>query len=171
MRDLTGAPTARIALILSGIFYAVIFFPALSLVWRRLHDAGYAGPWAFVVFIPLVGALTVLALAAQPSSPERMKSAWEDPDVLDPEKRGTTPPLRVFVVILQITLLIATTICFIAGFNNVYLAEQSAGASLHNVQGAWNYMSAAATFGGVFAVIWLASLICSYRANYSGNDD
>lgn len=171
IQDITGVPTTRVSLILTGIFYAVIFLPALSLVWRRLHDAGYAGSWAFVAFVPLVGALTLLVLAAQPSSPERMKTAWEEPDVLDPEKRSNAPSFTRFVVLLQIGLLVATTVCFIAGLNNVYLAEQSAGASLHNVQGAWNYMSAAATFGGVFAVVCLSSLIYSYRADYPVSDD
>lgn len=100
-----------------------------------------------------------------------MRPVWEEPDVLDPEKRSNAPSFTRFVVLLQIGLLVATTVCFIAGLNNAYLAEQSAGASLHNVQGAWNYMSAAATFGGVFAVVCLSSLIYSYRADYPVSDD
>ncbi|WP_186314623.1 DUF805 domain-containing protein [Corynebacterium glyciniphilum] len=171
MQDITGVPTTRVSLILTGIFYAVLFLPALSLVWRRLHDAGYAGPWAFVAFVPLVGAITLLVLAAQPSSPERMRPVWEDPDVLDPQQRSNAPSFAFFVMLLQIALLLATTVCFVAGLNNVYLAEQSAGASLHNVQGAWGYMSCAATFGGVFAVVYLSSLIYSCRADYPVTDD
>jgi uncharacterized membrane protein YhaH (DUF805 family) len=44
--------------------------PHLALVWRRLHDANFAGPFFFLGFIPFVGGIIVLILTLLPSNPE-----------------------------------------------------------------------------------------------------
>ncbi|MEO7016690.1 MAG: DUF805 domain-containing protein [Leifsonia sp.] len=42
--------------------------PFLALIWRRLHDANFAGPWWFISFIPF-GSLVILVFTILPSNP------------------------------------------------------------------------------------------------------
>lgn len=59
-----------------------LFIPNLSIQWRRLHDAGFAGPWWFLTFIPLVGNFIVLIMCLMPTRPEKQKAIWDDPQRL-----------------------------------------------------------------------------------------
>jgi uncharacterized membrane protein YhaH (DUF805 family) len=43
--------------------------PHLALVWRRLHDANFAGPFFFLGFVPFVGGIVVLIFTLLPSNP------------------------------------------------------------------------------------------------------
>lgn len=62
-----------------GIFSLVTLVPSLSLTWRRLHDAGFAGPWYFLSLIP-IGGIAVFIMTILGSRPEAMKPKWEDRD-------------------------------------------------------------------------------------------
>lgn len=59
---------------LVGLLYFAIwvgtFIPWLAISWRRLHDAGLAGPLFFIIFIPFFGPLALLILFILPSKEE-----------------------------------------------------------------------------------------------------
>ena len=48
-----------------------LLIPTLALTWRRLHDAGFPGPFYFLMFIPVVGPILVLIFLALPTRTER----------------------------------------------------------------------------------------------------
>lgn len=61
------------------VLVVAFLVPNLSLTWRRLHDAGFAGPWYFLSFIPFLGTIAVLILCALPTS-EKFNPKWADPE-------------------------------------------------------------------------------------------
>lgn len=63
-----------IVVLLMSLF---LVLPLLAVTWRRLHDAGFAGPWFFLSFIPVFGSIAVLVMLAMPTSIERRNPAWE----------------------------------------------------------------------------------------------
>jgi uncharacterized membrane protein YhaH (DUF805 family) len=67
-------PTAALLIPLGAGLLSLIWLatlvPSLALSWRRLHDAGLAGPWYFLTLIAGVGGLFLLVLMLQPSKPE-----------------------------------------------------------------------------------------------------
>ena len=69
--------------IAEAVFNLIILVPSLSLTWRRLHDAGFAGPWWFIVFT-VIGAFVLLIMPILPSRPEKMKEKWDDKENLSP---------------------------------------------------------------------------------------
>lgn len=142
---------------------AFLLIPTLSLTWRRLHDAGFAGPWALLAIVP-VGIPAVLVMLAWGSRPELMKPRWEDP--------GTrAAPVATYLVGAQVILLLLTVVFFVAGMNNVYLAHVSAGTALNNVDGSWTYMVGAAVFGGAFVVVFVADLARRVRVSVHNAHD
>ena len=50
--------------LVAGLFSLAIIIPTIALGIRRMHDLGKPGVWLCVVFIPLVGAIWYLILAA-----------------------------------------------------------------------------------------------------------
>ena len=60
-------------LILLTVFALGIIVPSLALTVRRLHDAGYSGLLALLLFIPYLGGLVMLIFALLPSSPAGAK--------------------------------------------------------------------------------------------------
>lgn len=62
---------------LTVLFGLVTLVPSLALTWRRLHDAGFAGPWYFIGFIPL-GGIVLFIMYLMPSNPAKMKMEWDD---------------------------------------------------------------------------------------------
>ena len=54
--------------ILGTLWGLVTVVPHLALIWRRLHDANFAGPWWFLSFVPF-GSLVVLVFTVLPSNP------------------------------------------------------------------------------------------------------
>jgi uncharacterized membrane protein YhaH (DUF805 family) len=50
--------------------YIAAMIPMISVTVRRLHDAGYAGYYYFIGFIPLVGAILLLVYLATESRPQ-----------------------------------------------------------------------------------------------------
>ena len=68
--------------LIAAIIALVTTVPGWSLTWRRLHDAGFAGPWMFIITIPIIGWITILVMLSLPSRPQKMKREWEDPFVL-----------------------------------------------------------------------------------------
>lgn len=66
-----------------NVAYLVVFIvPILSLGWRRLHDAGFAGPWYFLNLIPILGYIAVLVMTILPTNPQKHKEIWDDPENL-----------------------------------------------------------------------------------------
>ncbi len=68
-----NAPTGGlmvVGLILVVVLGLALLVPQLSLLWRRLHDANLAGPFAFLGLVPFVGGLVVFILALMPSKAE-----------------------------------------------------------------------------------------------------
>ena len=54
-----------------GAFALLAFLlPSLSLLVRRLHDSDRSARWLLIVFLPVVGALGLLAMAALPGTGE-----------------------------------------------------------------------------------------------------
>ena len=64
---LTYASEAFYVLYTLYIFAAII--PGLSLVIRRVNDAGKSWTWIFINLIPLIGAIWFLVILCQPSIP------------------------------------------------------------------------------------------------------
>lgn len=67
---------------IAAIIALVTTVPGWSLTWRRLHHAGFVGPWMFISIIPIIGWITILVMLSLPSRPQKMKREWEDPFVL-----------------------------------------------------------------------------------------
>lgn len=59
----------QLALGLSGIWALAILVPELAVLWRRLHDTGRSGAWAFIIFVPLVGWIILLVFLCRDSQP------------------------------------------------------------------------------------------------------
>jgi len=74
---------AAVVLMVLGLVNLVVtlalLIPTLSLTWRRLHDAGFPGPFYFLGFIPLVGPILLLVFLVFPTRKEQHKTIWEDP--------------------------------------------------------------------------------------------
>lgn len=80
MYDETSDSFAVIPGVLTIIVLLISFafvLPSLAVAWRRLHDAGFAGPWFFLSFIPIVGSIAVFVMLVMPTSIEKRNSAWE----------------------------------------------------------------------------------------------
>lgn len=64
----------RVLLIVGVVLLLVVWFallvPSLSITWRRLHDAGFPGPYYFLTLVPSVGSVIILVLMLLPSKPE-----------------------------------------------------------------------------------------------------
>lgn len=145
-----GFTADQVTDLVTTVVYAFLFLPALSLTWRRLHDAGFAGPWALLALVPVCIPVVLLMLARR-SRPELMKPQWEDP--------GTrAASAATYLTAAQVLLLLLTVIFFVAGMNNVYLAHVSAGTALNNVDGSRTYMVSAAVTGGAFVLVFLGDL-------------
>ncbi|MBQ9394087.1 MAG: DUF805 domain-containing protein [Proteobacteria bacterium] len=70
--QLQGKEVPGIAMALLGIyclFGLATFIPALSLMWRRLHDIGKSGAYFFCILIPIVGPILLLIWALKDSDP------------------------------------------------------------------------------------------------------
>ena len=52
-----------------NIAYLALLLPGLGLCWRRMHDIGKGGGWAFITLIPLVGIILWIVWCCQPSEP------------------------------------------------------------------------------------------------------
>ena len=66
--QLTGG--AIVVIVLFALFGLVTLVPSLAIMWRRLHDANLAGPFAFLSLIPSVGSIIVIVLTLLPPKPE-----------------------------------------------------------------------------------------------------
>lgn len=53
---------------LTSIFYLFTFVPSLSVMVRRLHDIDRSGWWWFIIFIPIGGAIVLLAFLLLPGT-------------------------------------------------------------------------------------------------------
>lgn len=62
-----GLTGLKIFSILSGLVNLALLLPSLGVLWRRLHDMGRAGGWAFISLIPIVGAIILIYWLVQPS--------------------------------------------------------------------------------------------------------
>lgn len=68
--DTLAVTLTIIAAALSMLWGLAHIVPQLSLSWRRLHDADFAGPFYFLNLIPGAGAIIVLVLTLMPSKAE-----------------------------------------------------------------------------------------------------
>lgn len=68
----SGAAAALIGIgsILGLLIALAMIIPTLAIIWRRLHDGNFAGPFFFLYFIPGVGQIILLVLLLLPSKPE-----------------------------------------------------------------------------------------------------
>lgn len=55
--------------VLGAVFLLVIFFPAVALTIRRLHDTNRGAGWILLNLVPYIGWLVVLFFAALDSQP------------------------------------------------------------------------------------------------------
>lgn len=61
-------PGYWVAAALITIWTLATLVPHLALIWRRLHDANFAGPWWFLSFIPF-GGIVIFVFTLLPSNP------------------------------------------------------------------------------------------------------
>ena len=71
------------AVLILGITHVL---PSLALLARRLHDAGFSRAWMLLGLVPLIGVLTLVGFALQPSSPR----VGNPTDMQDPAPAATT---------------------------------------------------------------------------------
>ena len=141
-----------------GIAGLALFIPALSLAWRRLHDAGMSGGWVLLGLFR-VGRIILFFMLLRPKRPGPIRQDREDPELLDHSRGSSALTGQHYLVLAQVILLVFTAINFIAGMNNNYLLQVDGGPHQNHVEGAWNYMSFAAVLGAFFVVFFIASLI------------
>jgi uncharacterized membrane protein YhaH (DUF805 family) len=55
--------------IFCSVYGLISFVPSLSVTVRRLHDTGKSGWWYLISFIPLIGAIILLAFMVVDSDP------------------------------------------------------------------------------------------------------
>lgn len=67
--SMSGANQKMTFAMLSLIYVAVAFLPALSVSVRRLHDTGRSGWWLLFGLLPLVGTIVLLVFWVSDSSP------------------------------------------------------------------------------------------------------
>lgn len=65
-----GAILLILGAVLLLVAWVALIVPSLSIAWRRLHDAGFPGPYYFLTLVPSVGSVIVLVLMLLPSKPE-----------------------------------------------------------------------------------------------------
>ena len=65
------------------IFGLALFLPQLALTVRRLRDAGFHWALIFVIFIPMVGPLALLALLAMPTKQVEVVTINETEEVVE----------------------------------------------------------------------------------------
>lgn len=76
--EATGGPSAGsvsffvIACILAVVVYLALLVPSIALVWRRLHDGNFAGPWYFIS-LTSVGSFVLLVFMFLPPNAEGMR--------------------------------------------------------------------------------------------------
>ncbi|OII38539.1 hypothetical protein BIU98_13890 [Curtobacterium sp. MMLR14_010] len=63
------SPLIAIPGVLFILWGLATLIPGLALSWRRLHDANFAGPFWFLVFVP-VGGIVVFVMTLLESKPE-----------------------------------------------------------------------------------------------------
>ena len=51
--------------ILDGLWVFATFIPTLALTVRRLHDINRTGWWQLLLFVPLLGLIVIMILAAK----------------------------------------------------------------------------------------------------------
>jgi uncharacterized membrane protein YhaH (DUF805 family) len=71
------------------IVAVVLFIPGLSVLVRRLHDAGHSGWWVLILFLPLIGLIVMLVFTLQASDAPNQWGAGPDPAGGAP---AATPP-------------------------------------------------------------------------------
>jgi uncharacterized membrane protein YhaH (DUF805 family) len=54
---------------LMGLFWLAIIVPTIAMSWRRLHDAGFAGPF-YLLSLTYVGGIVVFVMTLMPPKPE-----------------------------------------------------------------------------------------------------
>ena len=54
---------------ITTLYTLATIIPSISIVIRRLRDAGKDWPWIFIGLVPVIGAIWLLALYCQPSIP------------------------------------------------------------------------------------------------------
>lgn len=69
--EIPGARTLiLIGLVLLALIWLATIVPSLALIWRRLHDANFPGPFYFLSLIPSIGGIILFVLVLLPSKPE-----------------------------------------------------------------------------------------------------
>ncbi|WP_040430440.1 DUF805 domain-containing protein [Corynebacterium nuruki] len=74
--------------IVTIIVELALLIPYLSIHWRRLHDAGFAGPWWFITVLPVIGSIVLLIMCLMPTRPQKQKASWDDPQRPTQQARG-----------------------------------------------------------------------------------
>ena len=59
----------NIGTILACLYELAVLIPSLAVIWRRLHDIGKSGGWAFISFVPLAGVIILLVFLCRDSQP------------------------------------------------------------------------------------------------------
>ena len=54
---------------LNGLFSFAVIIPTISMVIRRLRDAGKEWPWLFLLLVPFIGAIWLIIIYCSPSIP------------------------------------------------------------------------------------------------------
>ena len=83
LRTGTYQPQIRFGL-LSGIYFCVVFLPALGVSVRRMHDIGKSGWWVLASGIPFIGWIIWIALAVRVSD--------QGTNAFGPSPQASEPP-------------------------------------------------------------------------------
>ncbi len=55
--------------VIYNLFFFAVIIPTISLIVRRLRDAGKEWPWIFIGLVPIIGGIWLIVLYCQPSIP------------------------------------------------------------------------------------------------------
>lgn len=64
----TYSPTQEVGLF-STLFWLAMLLPTIAVTARRLHDTGRSGWWQLIAFVPVLGALALIAFLVRDSQP------------------------------------------------------------------------------------------------------
>jgi uncharacterized membrane protein YhaH (DUF805 family) len=65
-----GDSGATVVGVLATIWAMGTLVPSISVLWRRLHDAGHSGLWFLLILIPIVGWILLIWLLASKEDPD-----------------------------------------------------------------------------------------------------
>ena len=89
---LIGGPTAGALGLIGSLYGLAALIPSIAAGVRRLHDTGKSGWMLLISLIPIVGAIAIIVLLAQPGTPDANEYGAPTSAEAASGSAGITPP-------------------------------------------------------------------------------